>query len=89
MSPPISGRVYIIDSFMVVVFGGVGNMGRGARRALPRGRQQIPRTLCRGDARQDFVLILLILFIQGRPRGLFPLKGGASGGMMLAIARPQ
>ena len=45
---PNMGQGYIIDSFMVVVFGGVGNLWGTALGALTLGhRQQIPRTRSR------------------------------------------
>ena len=51
---PNLGQGYIIDSFMVVVFGGVGNLfGTLRRRHRARHRQQVPRTLCRRGAGQD------------------------------------
>jgi urea transport system permease protein len=63
---PNLGQGYIIDSFMVVVFGGVGNLfGHADRRVDPRGRQQVPRTgmPARCWAR-SLVLVFIILFIQ-------------------------
>ena len=51
---PNLGQAYIIDSFMVVVFGGVGNLwGTLVGRDDPRRRQQVPRALCRRRAGQD------------------------------------
>jgi urea transport system permease protein len=75
---PNLGQGYIIDSFMVVVFGGVGNLWGTLVGALSLGiAEQVSRTLCRRGAGQDLVLVLIILFIQKRPRGLFALKGRA------------
>jgi urea transport system permease protein len=75
---PNLGQGYIIDSFMVVVFGGVGNLlGHAGRRADAGHREQVPRALCRRRAGQDPGPGLIILFIQRRPRGLFALKGRA------------
>ncbi len=76
---PNLGQGYIIDSFLVVVFGGVGNLcGTLVGALLARHRQQVPRALmpvlC--SARSS-ILVLIILFIQKRPRGLFALKGRA------------
>ena len=51
---PNLGTIYIVDSFLVVVFGGVGNLiGDFGRSAVARHRQQISRTRRRGDRRQD------------------------------------
>ena len=51
---PNLGQCYIIDSFMVVVFGGVGNLwGTLVGCHVARHRQQVPRALCRRRARQD------------------------------------
>ena len=51
---PNLGQGYIIDCFMVVVFGGVGNLfGTLVGAAVARHRQQVPRTLCRRGAGQD------------------------------------
>ena len=51
---PNLGQNYIIDSFMVVVFGGVGNLWGTLVGALShRHRQQVPRALCRRGGRQD------------------------------------
>ena len=51
---PNLGQSYIIDSFMVVVFGGVGNLwGTLGRRLHARHRQQVPGAGGRRGARQD------------------------------------
>ena len=51
---PNLGQGYIIDSFMVVVFGGVGNLwGTLVGAFIARHRQQVPRALRRRRARQD------------------------------------
>ncbi|MGD9615430.1 MAG: urea ABC transporter permease subunit UrtB [Alphaproteobacteria bacterium] len=75
---PNLGQGYIIDSFMVVVFGGVGNLWGAALGALSLGvLNKFLEPYAGAVLGKIFVLILLILFIQGRPRGLFPLKGRA------------
>jgi urea transport system permease protein len=75
---PNLGQSYIIDSFMVVVFGGVGNLWGAALGALSLGvLNKFLEPYAGAVLGKIFVLILLILFIQGRPRGLFPLKGRA------------
>jgi urea transport system permease protein len=75
---PNLGQSYIIDSFMVVVFGGVGNLWGTLVGAISLGiANKFLEPVCRRRARQDRVLVLIILFIQKRPRGLFALKGRA------------
>jgi len=78
---PNMGQAYIIDSFMVVVFGGVGNLWGTLVGAMGLGlltkfiEPQTGAVLAK-----IIVLIFIILFIQRRPRGLFPSKGrGAEG----------
>src|SRR6201995_3735762 len=76
---PNLGQSYIIDSFMVVVFGGVGNLWGSLIGGMSMG---IVNNLLEPDAgavlAKIFVLIGLILFIQARPRGLFPPTGRAA-----------
>ena len=75
---PNLGQGYIIDSFMVVVFGGVGNLWGTALAALTLGIvNKFLEPVAGAVLGKILVLILLILFIQRRPRGLFPLKGRA------------
>ncbi|MGE3782137.1 MAG: urea ABC transporter permease subunit UrtB [Alphaproteobacteria bacterium] len=75
---PNLGQSYIIDSFMVVVFGGVGNLWGAALGAVSLGvLNKFLEPYAGAVLGKIFVLVLLILFIQGRPRGLFPLKGRA------------
>jgi len=75
---PNLGQGYIIDSFMVVVFGGVGNLWGTALAALTLGIvNKFLEPLAGAVLGKIFVLVLLILFIQRRPRGMFPLKGRA------------
>jgi urea transport system permease protein len=63
---------------MVVVFGGVGNLwGTLVARSDARHRQQVPRAVAGAVLGKIVVLVLIILFIQKRPRGLFALKGRA------------
>ncbi len=53
-SCPNLGQSYIIDSFLVVIFGGVGNLvGHARRGTVARRRQQAARALRRRGARQD------------------------------------
>ncbi len=75
---PNLGQGYIIDSFMVVVFGGVGNLWGTALAALALGMaNKFLEPLAGAVLGKIAVLVLLILFVQRRPRGLFPLKGRA------------
>ena len=75
---PNLGQGYIIDSFMVVVFGGVGNLWGTVVGALTLGVvNKFLEPVAGAVLAKIFVLVLLILFIQRRPRGMFPLKGRA------------
>ncbi len=75
---PNLGQGYIIDSFMVVVFGGVGNLWGTAVGALVLGVvNKFLEPVAGAVLGKIVVLVLLIAFIQRRPRGLFPLKGRA------------
>jgi urea transport system permease protein len=73
---PNLGQGYIIDSFMVVVFGGVGNLWGTLVGALTLGVvNKFLEPYAGAVLAKIFVLIFIILFIQKRPRGLFALKG--------------
>jgi urea transport system permease protein len=75
---PNLGQGYIIDSFMVVVFGGVGNLWGTAIGALTLGvANKFLEPYAGAVLAKIFILVLIILFIQRRPRGLFALKGRA------------
>jgi urea transport system permease protein len=75
---PNLGQNYIIDSFMVVVFGGVGNLWGTVLAALTLGIVNKGLEPVAGAVLGKIVvLVLIILFIQRRPRGLFPVKGRA------------
>jgi urea transport system permease protein len=75
---PNLGQGYIIDSFMVVVFGGVGNLWGTFISALTLGiANKLLEPFAGAVLAKILILILLILFIQKRPRGLFALKGRA------------
>jgi urea transport system permease protein len=75
---PNLGQGYIIDSFMVVVFGGVGNLWGTLVAALTLGIvNKFLEPIAGAVLGKIVVLVLLILFIQRRPRGMFPLKGRA------------
>lgn len=75
---PNLGQSYIIDSFMVVVFGGVGNLWGTTLGALTLGIvNKFLEPVAGAVLGKIVVLIIQILFIQRRPRGMFPLKGRA------------
>jgi urea transport system permease protein len=78
---PNLGQQYIIDSFMVVVFGGVANLWGTLIGGMSLGVvNQVLEPFAGAVLAKIFVLIALILFIQRRPRGLFPQKGRAAEG---------
>lgn len=76
---PNLGQSYIIDSFMVVVFGGVGNLWGTLVGAFSLGvANKILEPWSGAVLAKILVLVFIILFIQKRPRGLFPQKGRAA-----------
>ena len=78
---PNLGQSYIIDSFMVVVFGGVGNLWGTLISGLSLGVvNKVLEPYAGAVLGKIFVLVALILFIQRRPRGLFPQTGRAAEG---------
>jgi urea transport system permease protein len=75
---PNLGQAYIIDSFMVVVFGGVGNLWGTLVGAFSLGIvNKFMEPYAGAVLAKIIVLVAIILFIQKRPRGLFALKGRA------------
>ena len=73
---PNLGQGYIIDSFMVVVFGGVGNLFGTLVGATALGIvNKFLEPYAGAVLGKILVLVFIILFIQRRPRGLFALKG--------------
>ena len=73
---PNLGQGYIIDSFMVVVFGGVGNLWGTLVGALSLGiANKFLEPYAGAVLGKIAILVFIILFIQRRPRGLFALKG--------------
>ncbi|WP_248307059.1 MULTISPECIES: urea ABC transporter permease subunit UrtB [unclassified Devosia] len=73
---PNLGQGYIIDSFMVVVFGGVGNLWGTLVGAMTLGiANKFLEPYAGAVLGKILILVLIILFIQRRPRGLFALKG--------------
>jgi len=73
---PNLGQIYIVDSFLVVVFGGVGNLLGTLVGALSLGVvNKFLEPVAGAILGKIVVLVAIILFIQRRPRGLFALKG--------------
>lgn len=76
---PNLGQAYIIDSFMVVVFGGVGNLWGTLVGGFTLGvANKFLEPAVGAVLAKIIVLIFIILFIQKRPSGLFPQKGRAA-----------
>lgn len=73
---PNMGQAYIIDSFMVVVFGGVGNLWGTLFGAMSLGiANKYLEPLTGAVLAKVLVLVFIILFIQKKPSGMFALKG--------------
>jgi urea transport system permease protein len=76
---PNLGQSYIIDSFMVVVFGGVGNLWGTLVAGMSLGvANKMLEPVSGAVLAKIIVLVFIILFIQKKPRGLFPQKGRAA-----------
>lgn len=76
---PNLGQSYIIDSFMVVVFGGVGNLFGTLLAAFSLGvANKFLEPQTGAVLANILILVFIILFIQKRPKGLFPQKGRAA-----------
>ncbi len=76
---PNLGQAYIVDSFMVVVFGGVGNLWGTFFGAMILGiANKFMEPATGAVFAKILVLIFIILFIQKYPRGMFALKGRAA-----------
>jgi urea transport system permease protein len=76
---PNLGQAYIIDSFMVVVFGGVGNLFGTLVGAFTLGvSNKFLEPVTGAVLAKIITLVFIILFIQFRPKGLFPQKGRAA-----------
>jgi urea transport system permease protein len=73
---PNLGQAYIVDSFMVVVFGGVGNLWGTLIGAITLGEiNKFIEPVAGAVLAKVIILVFIILFIQKKPRGLFPQKG--------------
>ena len=76
---PNLGQSYIIDSFLVVVFGGVGNLWGSLIGGMSMGVvNKLLEPYSGAVLAKIFVLVALILFIQIRPSGIFPQSGRAA-----------
>ena len=73
---PDLGQGYIVDSFMVVVLGGVGQLAGTVYAAMGLG---VLNKLLEGWAgavlAKIMVLVFIVIFIQKRPQGIFAMKG--------------
>ena len=73
---PDMGQTYIVDSFLVVVTGGVGNMMGTIVSGLSIGQlSKILEPIFHAVYGKVLILVLIILFLQFKPKGLFPAKG--------------
>jgi urea transport system permease protein len=73
---PDLGQSYIIDSFMAVVLGGVGQLAGTIVGAFGLGiLSKFSEPFIGAVLTKIYVLVLIILFIQKRPQGIFALKG--------------
>jgi len=73
---PDLGQSYIVDSFMVVVLGGVGQLAGTVYAALGLGiLNKLLESWAGAVLAKIAILVVIILFIQKRPQGLFALKG--------------
>lgn len=76
---PNLGQAYIVDSFLVVVFGGVGNLWGTLVSGLSLGvANKLMEPWAGAVLAKVIVLVAIILFIQRNPRGLFPQRGRAA-----------
>lgn len=73
---PELGQSYIVDSFMVVVLGGVGQLAGTVVAAMGLGEvNKFLEPYAGAVLAKIMVLVFIIIFIQKRPQGLFALKG--------------
>jgi urea transport system permease protein len=73
---PELGQGYIVDSFMVVVLGGVGQLAGTVIAAIGLGEvNKFLEPFSGAVLAKIFVLVFIIIFIQKRPQGLFAMKG--------------
>ena len=76
---PDLGKSYIVDSFMVVVLGGVGQLAGAVYAALGLGvLSKFLEGFAGAVLAKIIVLVVIIVFIQKRPQGIFALQGRAA-----------
>lgn len=73
---PDMGQTYVVDSFLVVVTGGVGNLFGSVVAGLGIGQlTKLLEPVFQAVYGKVIILVFIILFLQFKPRGLFPAKG--------------
>ncbi|HSH96768.1 MAG: urea ABC transporter permease subunit UrtB [Methylophilaceae bacterium] len=73
---PALGQSYIVDSFIVVVLGGVGQLAGAVYAAMGLGiLSKVLEGFAGAVLAKIFILVMVIIFIQKRPQGLFAFKG--------------
>ena len=76
---PNLGQNYIIDSFMVVVFGGVGSLWGTLVAGMSLGiANKVVEPWAGAVMAKILILVFIIIFIQRKPKGLFPQRGRAT-----------
>lgn len=76
---PNLGQAYIIDSFLVVVFGGVGNLFGTLAGSFSLGiANKFFESFAGAVVAKIIILVSIVLFIQRRPKGIFPQRGRAA-----------
>ena len=83
---PDLGQSYIVDSFMVVVLGGVGQLAGTVTRRWASGSPTAFEAWSGAVLAKIAMLVFIIVFIQKRPQGLFPPQGQNGGRMSAAGA---
>ncbi|WP_161881018.1 urea ABC transporter permease subunit UrtB [Deinococcus alpinitundrae] len=75
---PTVGAAYIVNAFLVVVVGGVGSvLGAGAAALLLGFTTALAEGLTSSSLAQSIMLILVVVFLQWKPKGLFPTQSRA------------
>ena len=78
---PELGQGYIIDSFLVVVLGGVGQLAGAVVAGLGLGVvNKFLEPYAGAVLAKIMILVFIIIFIQKRPQGLFAMKGRSAEG---------
>ena len=78
---PEMGQGYIIDSFLVVVLGGVGQLAGAVVAGLSLGvANKFLEPYAGAVLAKIMILVFIIVFIQKRPQGLFAMKGRSAEG---------